>query len=68
MAKKLTSGRRDLVAEKMMEWGNLVFTGLVIAQFVPGPLSDLSLVVAGIVSLAAAYSIAIRVMRGGGSR
>jgi hypothetical protein len=24
------------VAEKIMDWGNLVFTGLVIAQLVPG--------------------------------
>lgn len=33
---KLSKEQSNLLAEKIMEWGNLVFTGLVIAQFVPG--------------------------------
>ena len=36
MTRKLSKVQRSLIAEKFMEWGNLVFTGLVIAQFVPG--------------------------------
>jgi hypothetical protein len=66
MAKRLTANQRTLVAEKILEWGNLVFVGLVIAQFVPGPLSDFYLVIAGIGSIAGAYWIGLRIMRGGG--
>ena len=36
MDRKLSKHQRGVIAEKMMEWGNLVFTGLVIAQLVPG--------------------------------
>lgn len=35
MFRKLSHEQRNVVAEKLMEWGNLVFVGLVIAQFVP---------------------------------
>jgi len=36
MAHKLSKAQVGVVAEKIMDWGNLVFTGLVIAQLVPG--------------------------------
>ena len=36
MTRRLSKEQRGIVAEKIMDWGNLVFTGLVIAQFVPG--------------------------------
>jgi hypothetical protein len=36
MARRLSKEQRSIVAEKFMDWGNFVFTGLVIAQFVPG--------------------------------
>jgi hypothetical protein len=36
MVRKLTREQRSVIAEKIMDWGNLVFTGLVLAQFVPG--------------------------------
>ena len=38
MAKRkiLSDYQRDKFADGLIEWGNLVFTGLVVAQFVPG--------------------------------
>jgi hypothetical protein len=36
MTRRLSKEQREVVAEKIMDWGNLVFTGLVIAQLVPG--------------------------------
>ncbi|MBL8049635.1 MAG: hypothetical protein JNM46_00295 [Anaerolineales bacterium] len=36
MIRKLTREERTVLAEKLMDWGNHVFIGLVIAQFVPG--------------------------------
>ncbi len=32
----LSQKQKDELAKKLMEWGNLVFVGLTIAQFVPG--------------------------------
>ena len=67
MAKRLTSDQRARIAEKIMEWGNLVFAGLVIAQLVPGIAAcRLSMVVAGLISIAGACLIAIVLMKGGG--
>lgn len=64
----LSSDQRQRLAEKIMDWGNLVFTGLAIAQFVPGVnfnLQTIILVIFGYLSLIAAYSIALKVMKGG---
>jgi hypothetical protein len=36
MSKQFTNDQQGRIAEKIMEWGNLVFVGLVIAQIVPG--------------------------------
>ena len=36
MEGKLQKRQIDVVADKIMDWGNLVFTGLVIGQLVPG--------------------------------
>lgn len=68
MEKRLSSDQRCRVAEKIMEWGNLVFVGLVIGQFVPGPLSDSNLLLVGVASIAGAYWLALRLMRGGGKQ
>lgn len=35
MFNRLSREQRNVISEKLMDWGNLVFTGLVIAQFVP---------------------------------
>ena len=67
MGKRLTNDQRGRIAEKIMEWGNLVFAGLVIAQIVPGmSLFNPILMLIGIVSLAGAYGLAYGLMKGGG--
>jgi len=50
---------RGQVAEKIVEWGSLVFSGLVIVQIVPGPLSDPKLLLVGIASIADVYWLAL---------
>ena len=64
MARQLTVGQRERVAEKIMDWGNLIFIGMVVAQVVPGPLSEPVLIPVGIVGIAGAYLFAIRLMKG----
>ena len=64
MARQLTRGQRERVAEKIMDWGNLIFIGMVVAQVVPGPLSEPVLIPVGIVGIAGAYWFAIRLMKG----
>ena len=60
MAKKLSIAQRGAIAEKIMNWGNLVFTGLVIAQLVPGADSlHWQFISAGILGIVIAYSIGI---------
>ena len=67
MAKKITKDQRGRVAEKVMEWGNLVFVGLVIAQFVPGTEHiQLGIIFAGLVSIITAYIFAYKILKGGG--
>lgn len=64
--KKLTGDQRGRVAEKIMEWGNLVFAGLVIGQFVAGKEINLLLFVLGACGIIIAYCIALLVMLRGG--
>ena len=55
-----------MFAEKAMDWGNLVFAGLVIAQFVPGTAPfRLGLVLSGLLNFVGAYAIAFYLTRGG---
>lgn len=69
MEKGLNASQRDRVAEKIMEWGNLVFVGLVIAQIVPGPEQFSSgVAISGLVVAVVAYSLAYVIMKGGGAR
>ena len=63
---KLTPDQRDRVAEKIMEWGNLAFIGLVIAQIIPGDLVDPRAAYFGVAALVGAYFVADQIMRGGG--
>ena len=59
--------QREKFAEKLMEWGNLVFAGLVIAQIVPVTGSfRLGIAVAGVLVMAVAYMVAYYIMKGGG--
>jgi len=64
--KKLSGDQRGRVAEKVMEWGNLVFAGLVIGQFVAGKEINLLLFVLGACGIIIAYCIALLVMLRGG--
>ena len=65
MAKSLTPDQRRCVAEKFMEWGNLVFAGFVVAQVFSIDIFDYRAAVLGVVLFAFAYGIALRYMRGG---
>lgn len=63
--KKLSGDQRGRVGEKIMEWGNLLFAGLVIGQFVTPTPFRLSLAFVGAVGMLGAYFIAVLLMRGG---
>lgn len=65
MAKSLTTSQTNQVAEKIMDWGNLVFVGLVVAQIVPGPGFNWLIAIAGVITMAGAYFVAHRLMKGG---
>ncbi|OGM31370.1 hypothetical protein A2630_03425 [Candidatus Woesebacteria bacterium RIFCSPHIGHO2_01_FULL_44_10] len=68
MLKQLTLDQRGRVAEKVMDWGNLVFIGLVIVQVVPGGEVNLRTALFGVVALVGAYFGANRIMIRGGGR
>ena len=72
MARKQTHGflskhQRDIYAKGIIEWGNLVFIGLVVAQFVPGtyPFRK-GILVVGILIFVGAYIAAYFLTKGGG--
>jgi len=56
---------RELFAEKIMDWGNLLFVGLVIGQFVPGanPIRW-GLLLFGICGCGGAYIVANQIVKG----
>ena len=63
---KIVIRQRELFAEKILDWGNLVFVGLVIAQFVPqahGLRYDI--LIAGMMLLGLAYLAAYLLTRRG---
>ncbi len=66
MSKRLTTNQRGRIAEKIMEWGNLVFVGLVVTQVVPGagPFQP-TMIVIGVANIAWAYVLAYVFMKGG---
>ena len=64
MTRRLSKEQRGVVAEKIMDWGNLVFTGLVIAQFVPGVASfQWQFFFAGLLGIVMAYISGISLMK-----
>lgn len=63
MAKRLTKDERGRVAEKIMEWGNLVFAGLVIGQFISGSGVNYVLTFFGIMGMAVGYVGAVLLMK-----
>lgn len=60
----LTQTQREKFAEKLMEWGNLTFAGLVVGQLVPGtgPFR-LNMIFAGITNMVLAYGVAYYLTR-----
>lgn len=63
--KGIKLGREDRrqLANNIMQWGNLVFGGLVIGQFVPGGGSfQPTLIMAGVLNILLAYGLAILIM------
>jgi hypothetical protein len=63
--KQLSDIERRVIAEKIMDWGNLVFVGLAITQVFSGVPLTLVRVLVGALALAGAYWFAIRLMKGG---
>ncbi len=63
----LTKDQRNRQAEKIMEWGNLVFLGLVVTQVLSNTI-DLPAALVGIIVFAGAYFIAEQIMKGGGKK
>jgi len=60
----MNQAQRTKFAEKLMDWGNLTFAGLVIGQIVPGTAPfRVSMVFAGVVSMALAYAVAYYLMQ-----
>lgn len=64
MKKQLTADHRGRISEKLMEWANLVFVGLVIGQVFSNRFDGVWAIV-GIVLFVAMYTIAITFMKGG---
>ena len=66
MVRFLTNDQRGRVAEKIMEWGNLVFVGLVIVQIVPGTDKfQPGMIFVGVFGFISAYIYAYMIMKGG---
>ena len=56
---------RKAVAEKLMDWGNLVFAGTVLIQVFPKQDVNLPALVGGIIVFAGAYYLARHMILGG---
>lgn len=66
MAGKLKKTQINLVSEKVMDWGNLVFIGLAIGQLVPGAAPFRSLLFfLGVLGMIGAYAMAYLLMKRG---
>jgi len=64
MTKTLTKSQVGIFAEKIMDWGNLAFVGLVIGQLVPGTNQVKStLLLFGFLGILLAYSIAYLLLK-----
>jgi len=67
MTRRLSREQRRVFAEKTMDWGNLLFVGLVIGQLVPGTSPfRLVLFILGVLGMAGAYALAYFLLKGGG--
>ncbi len=60
MISRLSNDQRSIIAEKFMEWGNLVFVGLVIGQLVPFKASvEWGFIFAGVLGVILAYFMGV---------
>ena len=65
MIGELTNKQRSLIADKVIDWGNYMFVGLVIAQLVPGTSPfQLLLFLLGVLGMAGAYLIGYLLLKG----
>jgi hypothetical protein len=65
MAQRLSDDQRKQLAEKIMDWGNLVFVGLTITQAFESVPYALGRVIVGLVVIAGAYGFALMLTKGG---
>jgi len=65
---RLKPNQLEKIAEKIMEWGNLVFVGMVVSQFVPGVDFSVEYAIIGYVALITAYFVATQMMGRGGDK
>ena len=64
MVKTLTKSQIGIFAEKIMDWGNLIFIGLVIGQLIPGTKGvDSLLFILGFIGIIFAYATAYMFMK-----
>ena len=63
----LNQDERKSIAEKLMELGNLMFIGLVVAQLIPFTVNIRpTLAVVGVLAWVGLYTIALSILKGGG--
>ena len=68
MAKgKLITRQRDKIADKLMQLGNIVFSGMIIAPMVSSEFRSAHVLIAagGAIIFAVLYIAAVKIMRGG---
>lgn len=65
MARSIHTSRAQLLADKIMDWGNLVFVGFVVGQIVPGTAPiRWGMFLLGVCCFAGAYVVAYQLMKG----
>ncbi len=65
MGRKIENRRAELLADKIMDWGNLVFVGFVIGQIVPGTAPiRWGMFLLGVCCFVGAYVVAYQLMKG----
>ena len=65
MIGELTNKQRSLIADKVMDWGNYMFVGMVIGQLVPGTSQlQIGLYLLGILGIGSAYIMGFWLMKG----
>ncbi len=66
--KRLSVKYRAQLSEKLMDWANLIFVGLIIGQLVPKVQINLIIILTGTIIFLGTYYIAYQIMEGGAKR